>query len=348
MAGRDERKLLGMSKDDTILLAHGGGGELTHRLLKETILPKLSNPTLDPLLDSAILENPGGRICMTTDSYVVQPLQFPGGDIGKLAVCGTVNDLSVMGAEPLGLSLGMIIEEGTTLSMLSAIVDSIAAASREAGVPIVTGDTKVVERRGGDGLMINTAGVGLLRDGAELGPDKLAAGDALIVNGPIAEHGLAVMSAREDLAFKTNIESDVAPLNGLIKDILASGARIKFIRDMTRAGLAGVLADICDTAGFSVEVNENDIPITRACRHIAEMLGLDPLTVANEGKILIAVAAEDTDKVIAACHNHKYGKDAAVIGTLTDAKPPLAELLTRNGGRRIVQRPYGEELPRIC
>ena len=337
-----------MKDEKTILLAHGGGGELTHELLREIIIPRLENPILNPLMDSAVLDRPGGRICMTTDSYVVQPLEFPGGDIGRLSVCGTVNDLAVMGAKPIGLSLALIIEEGLKIDVLERILDSIAATANETGIHIVTGDTKVIERKSGDGLMITTAGTGVLQDGLDLSVSNIKEGDALIVNGPIAEHGLAVMSVREDLSFNTMIKSDVAPLARMIGKVLDSGAEVRFIRDLTRSGLAGVLVDICEGTGKSVEIEEADIPLTAAARHTAELLGLDPLVVANEGKCLIAVSENDVDKVLTACKSDKYGKMSRCIGRVTSAEPALVELKTRAGGRRIVQRPYGEELPRIC
>ena len=235
---------------DRIVMAHGGGGELTRQLLMERLLPKLGNELLNPLTDSAVLARPGGRICLTTDSYVVQPLEFPGGDIGRLAVCGTVNDLAVMGAQPLALSLAVVIEEGLSLTTLDRIVDSIAAAAEEAGVLIATGDTKVIERRQGDGLIISTAGVGVLPDGLDLSPKQIQPGDAIIINGRIAEHGLAVMSAREHLSFETELRSDVAPLNGLVAHLLAAVPEVRFMRDATRGGVAGVLADLAeDTRG---------------------------------------------------------------------------------------------------
>jgi hydrogenase expression/formation protein HypE len=337
-----------MKREETILIAHGGGGEMTRRLLEEKIVPRLSNPALDPLTDSAILDQQPGRLCFTTDAYVVQPLIFPGGDIGMLSVCGTVNDLAVMGARPLGISLALIIEEGLPLATFEKIIDSIASASRESGVPIITGDTKVVERRSGDGMFITTAGVGVLPDGIELSMSRIRAGDVIIVNGSIAEHGLAIMSAREGLKFTTEIRSDVAALNEMLEAVMGTGADVRFMRDMTRSGLAGVLADICEDTGLSVETDEDSIPVTRTCRHCAEMLGLDPLTVANEGKCLIVVPESDAGIVLNALKGNTFGRDAAVIGRTTDNSPALAELITTSGGRRIIQRPYGEELPRIC
>lgn len=333
---------------DKIILAHGGGGDLTKTLIEERIITRFGNDLLNPLMDSAVLPQPNGRICMSTDSFVVQPIEFPGGDIGKLAVCGTVNDIAVMGAKPLGLSLGLIIEEGLSFEVFDRILDSIAAAANEAGVRIVTGDTKVIERRNGDGIMINTTGIGVLPDDGGPKTDTIAEGDVIIINGTVADHGLAVMSAREGLTFDTSLETDAAPLNGLISDVLNTGAQVKFMRDPTRSGIAGVAADLCEDTGLSIDLYENDIPMSTTARHTAETLGLDPLLVANEGKVIIVCPAADSDSVLAACAGHKYGKEAAVIGSFTKQSPPLVELVSRIGGRRIVQRPYGEELPRIC
>jgi len=329
-------------------LAHGGGGELTRQLVRDRIVPKLANPLLVPLTDGAVVDFAGRRVCMTTDAYVVQPLVFPGGDIGRLAVCGTVNDLAVMGAVPNALSLALVIEEGLPMSTLDLVIDSIAAAAGEANVVIATGDTKVVERRGEDGLTITTAGIGRMRDDVRLAVNRIAPGDVVLITGTIAEHGLAVMSARESLAFETSLRSDVAALNGLIAAMLDSGADVKFLRDPTRGGLAGVLADLVDDTALSLEVIESAIPIKPIALHAAEMLGLDPLTVANEGKCVVVVAAGDADRVLQACRRHPLGASAAAIGRFVRADPPLVELITRAGGRRIVQRPYGEELPRIC
>jgi hydrogenase expression/formation protein HypE len=334
--------------DGRIVLAHGGGGELTQRLLAEHVFPKLGNELLDPLTDSAVLDMPGGKLCMTTDAFVVQPLEFAGGNIGDLAVCGTVNDLAVMGAEPRALSLAMIIEEGLELSVLDRIVDSIAAAAERAGVVVATGDTKVIERGRGDGMMITTAGVGMLREDVNIDVSRVTAGDVIIINGNIADHGLAVMARREGLAFDTQLASDVAPLNGLIADILATGADVKFMRDPTRSGPAGLLADLAAATQLSIEIDEAAIPISAATRHAAELLGIDPLTVANEGKCVMVVAPADAERVLAACHAHPLGRAAMLIGRVVDTQPALVELVTLMGGRRIIQRPYGEELPRIC
>lgn len=341
---------------EQVVIAHGGGGELMGRLIRDHLLPPLRNEALGRLTDGAVLPWAGGELVFTTDSYVVTPLEFPGGDIGRLAVSGTVNDLAVMGAEPIALSLGLILEEGLPLDVLDRVVASIAATAREAGVTIVTGDTKVIERRSAasadgmvrEGLFINTAGVGRLRPGVRLGVDRIQPGDVILVNGAVAEHGLAVMSVRNGLEFGSRLRSDAAPLHGLIAEVLAGGADVKFLRDATRGGIAGVLADVCEGSGWSIEIDEDRVPLTPTARHAAEMLGLDPLTVANEGKVVMVVAAKDGEQVWQVCRNHPLGRLAAVIGRVLDAKPPLVELVTRVGGRRIVQRPYGEELPRIC
>ena len=335
--------------DERIVLAHGGGGELTRRLLADHIVPRLANDLLNPLTDSAVLPRPAGRICVTTDAFVVQPLEFPGGDIGRLAVAGTVNDLAVMGAVPKALSLALVIEEGLAVRTLDRIVDSIAATADEAGVAIATGDTKVVERRGGDGLTITTAGVGELPDGLVLDAGRLEPGDAILITGRIAEHGLAVMSARKGLAFRTELVSDAAPLGGLATCLLTGHDGVRFLRDPTRGGLAGVLADIAEQTRLGIEIDEQAVPISPSARHAAELLGLDPLTVANEGKIVAVVAADESQRVLAACREHPLGRHAAILGRCTEASDwPLVELITLAGGRRIVQRPYGEELPRIC
>lgn len=347
--GRPRRVTLPDAPDaERIVMAHGGGGEMTRRLIAERLLPKLGNELLDPLSDSAVLPEVAGRICFTTDAYVVQPLEFPGGDIGRLAVCGTVNDLAVAGATPVALSLALVMEEGLSLEVLDRVVDSIAAASREAGVPIAAGDTKVVERARGDGLTITTAGVGVLRPGVSLDAKRIRPGDVVVISGRIAEHGLAVMSAREGLGIATDLLSDVAPLGGLVGAILESGVDVKFLRDPTRGGVAGVLADLAEDTGLTVEADEEAIPVSSTARHAAELLGLDLLTVANEGKCVAVVPEGDAARALEALRGHEHGTHAAVVGRFLESAPPLVELVTRAGGRRIVQRPYGEELPRIC
>ncbi|MGE0479108.1 MAG: hydrogenase expression/formation protein HypE [Phycisphaerae bacterium] len=351
---------------ERIVLAHGGGGELMQRLLREHVLEPLSNDLLAPLTDAALVPWSANEVVLTTDSYVVTPVEFPGGDIGRLAVAGTVNDLAVMGARPVALSLALILEEGLPLDTLDRVVASIAATAREAGVRIATGDTKVIERRsagettdarepeGGapltePGLFINTAGIGAPRADARLGIERIRPADCILVNGPIAEHGLAVLAQRNGVAFHTPLRSDAAPLYGLIATMLDhAGEGVRFLRDATRGGVAGVLADIAEGAGCGVEIRERAIPVARAARHAAAMFGLDPLVIANEGKVVGVVAPEACDHVLAVLRDHPLGRGAACIGAVTAADPPLVELITRCGGRRIVQRPYGEELPRIC
>lgn len=353
-------------ENECVVLAHGGGGELMQRLIRDRLVGALRSVQGDGLprapdtgrmqavsrgvlTDGAVLPWAGGELIFTTDSYVVTPIEFPGGDIGRLAVCGTVNDLAVMGAEPLALSLGLILEEGLPLDALDRIMRSVGAAAREAGVEIVTGDTKVIERRGdAPELFINTAGVGRRRGGARLGIERIAPGDCILINGPIAEHGLAIMSLRNGLEFETPLRSDAAPLNHLIASLLELGECVKFLRDPTRGGVAGVLADICEGSGLAVELDETCIPISPAARYASEMLGIEPLTFANEGKVICVVAAAECERALQALRENPLGRHAACIGSVSDRQPALVEMTTRYGGRRIVQRPYGEDLPRIC
>jgi hydrogenase expression/formation protein HypE len=335
----------------TVMLAHGGGGQLTDELVGGHLLPKLGNDILNELLDSAVLDPQHGRIAMTIDSYVVQPWRFPGGDIGRLAVSGTVNDLAVCGAKPAGLALGMILAEGLPLADLDAVIESIAQTAKEAGVPIITGDTKVVGRGQADGIYLITAGIGRVPSRRNVGPKEVKEGHLLVINGPIGEHGLAVMLAREMPDVKSVIKSDVAPLNGLIDEALdVGGAAISFMRDPTRGGLAGLCADLARQCGHRVVLNEAAIQIRPEARHAADMLGLDPLEVANEGKVVLAVAPRAVERVIAAMKAHPLGRYAAIIGQIGERMEDgaLCELRTTIGGRRIVQKPYGEQLPRIC
>ncbi|MDX9721226.1 MAG: hydrogenase expression/formation protein HypE [Myxococcota bacterium] len=335
-------------KEACVVLAHGGGGELTKALLEEHILPKLANQVLDTLSDGALLELPSGRLCVATDASVVQPLFFEGGDIGRLAVSGTVNDLAVMGAQPRYLTMSFILEEGLPLAQLDRVLDSVAATAREAGVWVVAGDTKVVERVRGDGLYLSTSGVGVMPEGVSLGLNQVQEGDVLLLSGTIADHGLAILAARGELGLRSSIASDVAPLSGLCAALLELGSGLRFMRDPTRGGLAGVLVDVAEGTGMSVEVDEEKVPISRASQHACELLGLDPLNVANEGKLLVVVAAELAQRALELCAGHERGRKAALIGRVVQQQPPLVELLTRSGGRRIVSRPYGEDLPRIC
>jgi hydrogenase expression/formation protein HypE len=333
----------GDARSPQILLAHGGGGQLTDKLVGEAILPRLGNLALNDLLDSGMIDLNGAQVALTIDSYVVQPLQFPGGDIGKLAVCGTVNDLAVCGAKPLGLALSFILTEGLDRKLFDEIVASIEKTAKDAGVAVITGDTKVVGRQQGDGIYITTAGVGAMRTDCQLHPRRVKPGDALIINGPIGDHGLAVMLAREMPEVKSALHSDVAPLNKLIEHVLDKVQHVVFMRDPTRSGVAGLAADLAARSGFHVVLEEADIPVRPETRHAAEMLGLDPLEVANEGKVVIVARPQVVTDVLSA-----LGPDARVIGHVEAKYDGLCELHTTIGGRRIVQKPYGEQLPRIC
>jgi hydrogenase expression/formation protein HypE len=332
-----------------IVLAHGGGGQLMDEMLDEIVCPRLDNEFLSTRDDAAVLPVEQGRLVFTTDSYVVQPLEFPGGDIGRLAVSGTVNDLAVCGAIPQFISLGLILEEGLELAVLRRVLDSVAATAREAGVRVVTGDTKVVARGEADGLYINTAGVGMLRDGHDLGTHRIAPGDVVLISGTVADHGLAVMLQRESASvIRSELESDAAQLGGLVGDLLDGEAEVVFLRDPTRGGVAGVLADLAEHSGLHLTVDETAIPIRRETLYAAEMLGLDPLSVANEGKIVAVVRPETAAAAVATLRRHPLGHRAAIVGRFTDARDGLCEIVTDVGGRRIIQKPYGEELPRIC
>ncbi len=333
-----------------VVLAHGGGGQLTDDLIRDAILPRLANSSLQPLGDASEVRLGSERVLFTTDSYVVQPLVFPGGDIGRLAVCGTVNDLAVSGARPQFLSLGLIIEEGLEMATLERILQSIADTAAEAGVQVVTGDTKVVGKGQGDGLYINTAGVGVRRPGTELSMGRIRPGDVLLVSGHLAEHGLAVMLQREHTAMlRSGLASDTAPLNGLIERLLdAVGEQVVFLRDPTRGGFAGVAADLAERSGWRLTIDETAIPIRPETQYAAEILGLDPLSVANEGKVMAVVRPEAARAALDALRSHPLGVHAAAVGRFEAIEDGLCEIVTDVGGRRIIQKPYGEELPRIC
>jgi len=336
-----------------IQLAHGGGGQLTVELIQDLILPALGGQRADQLTDAAVVELASGRIAFTTDSYVIRPLEFPGGDIGKLAVCGTVNDLAVSGAAPKALSLALVIREGLEISLLGRLLASAGQAARQAGVKIVTGDTKVVNRDASDGLVINTAGIGEMMPEAHLGFDAVRAGDRILLSGPLGEHGLAVMSQREHLSFTADLVSDCAAIHELTGDLLLRlGEAIRFMRDPTRGGLAATLAELSAATGRDIEIHDAAIPVNPTARAAAEMLGLDLLSAANEGKLVAVVAAEAADEAVAILAGHGIARKAAAIGTVGQVgqagSPGLVELVTRVGGRRVVQMPYGEELPRIC
>jgi hydrogenase expression/formation protein HypE len=333
-------------KDDRILLAHGSGGKLMHDLI-ESFLPELANPLLEKFEDSAVFEV-SGRLAFTTDSYTVNPIFFPGGDIGKLAVCGTVNDLSMSGARPLYLSLAFIIEEGLPISDLKKIMASIREATDEAGVKIVTGDTKVVGRGGADRLFINTAGVGTVPEGVDISAANARPGDKVILSGSIGDHGIAVLSQREGLRFHTPVPSDCAPLNGLVADMLAASARIRCLRDPTRGGLAVTLNDFAKRSKAGIAIEEGAVPVAPAVLAACELLGLDPLYIANEGKLAAVVPPEDAGAVLAAMKKNRYGHDAVIIGEVVARHPGRVVMKTSLGASRIVDMPVGELLPRIC
>ena len=341
-----------------ITLAHGGGGRLTQMLIDRMFVPAFGaqpggghdGAMLSLTAFAAAGSAPGeSRLAFSTDSFVVSPRFFPGGDIGSLAVHGTVNDLAMCGARPLALSVGFILEEGLPMDELWRVVRSLAQAAREAGVSVVTGDTKVVERGKGDGIYINTSGIGVIPPGIAISPDRARPGDLLLINGPIAQHGIAIMSVREGLSFETTIESDSASLHDLVAGVLAAaGEQVHVLRDPTRGGLSSTLNEIAVQAKVGIRLNETSIPIHEEVRGACEILGLDPLYVANEGKCLLIVAREAGDKVLAALKAHPLGREAALIGEVVADHPGRVVLRSRIGGQRIVDMLSGEQLPRIC
>jgi hydrogenase expression/formation protein HypE len=335
-----------------VLLAHGGGGRLTHMLIERMFLAALGgreNPALEMLHDGAVLDVNGARLAFSTDSFVVSPLVFPGGDIGSLAVHGTVNDLAMCGARPLALSAGFIIEEGLPMDDLWRIVQSMGAAAQAVGVPVVTGDTKVVDRGKGDGLFINTSGIGLIPPGIHVAPQRAVPGDAVLINGDIAVHGIAIMSVREGLEFETALQSDSAPLHDLVARVLGvAGAGVHVLRDPTRGGVASALNEIAAQAGIGIQLDELSLPISEEVRGACEILGFDPLYVANEGKCLVIVERAQADAVLAAMRAHPLGRHAAIIGKVVAEHPGKVFLRSRIGGTRVVDMLSGEQLPRIC
>ena len=332
-----------------ILLAHGAGGRMAHQLIAGHLLPSLSNPHLDQLDDSAILKMGDFRLAFTTDSYVVDPPFFPGGDIGRLAVCGTVNDLSMVGARPLYLSLSLIMEEGLLLSDLEKIVASIQAAAQEAGVLIVTGDTKVVGKGGADGIFLNTSGIGVIQDpGIFISGSNAQVGDQVILSGSIADHGIAVISQRQGFFLGEDLESDVAPLNGMVQEMLRVSSEVHVLRDPTRGGLATALNEIAEQSSVGVVLEESKIPVRESVRGACEMLGLDPLYVANEGKLVAVVKKDAAGSVLEAMKNHPLGRGAEIIGEIMENPKGMVLLRTRIGGTRVVDMLTGEALPRIC
>jgi hydrogenase expression/formation protein HypE len=339
--------------EERILLAHGEGGELTRELISSLFVAALANEAsgnavLREYGDAAVLPVNAQRVALTTDSFVVKPVVFPGGDIGRLAVCGTVNDLAVAGAQPQYLTAGFILEEGLSVALLRQVVRSMAATARAAGVLVVAGDTKVVEKGAADGLYINTAGLGWVPEGRDLRPARLQPGDLLLVNGTMGDHGMAVMMAREELPFRTPIVSDCAPLNGLVEAILAAGgSAVRCLRDATRGGLATVLNEWASPA-VGITLDESCVPVSAPVAAACEFLGLDPLYVANEGKLVAAVAPEAAERVLAAMRTHPLGVDAALVGRVTDRHAGLVTLRTPYGSERILPLLTGGQLPRIC
>jgi hydrogenase expression/formation protein HypE len=332
---------------EKILLAHGSGSRLSHDLVEKILAPPLNNPILSRMDDSAVFEL-SGKIAFTTDSYVVSPIFFPGGDIGRLAVCGTVNDLSMSGARPLYISLALIIEEGLEIEELRRVIESVRETAEEAGVIIVTGDTKVVDRGKADRLFINTAGIGLIEDGTDISGSNARPGDRIILSGGIGEHGMAVMSKREGLQFNLPITSDCAPLNHLAAAMLAASRRIHSMRDPTRGGLASTLNEFARQSGVGITIEEAKIPVHDGVRGACELLGLDPLYIANEGKLVAVIDPIDTDRVLAAMKKNKYGVQSAIIGEVTTEHKGRVVMKTSIGSSRIVDMPAGEILPRIC
>jgi len=333
--------------EDRVMMAHGSGGKLSHELVSRCFVGKLNNAWLARMDDSAVLETPG-RLAFTTDSYVVTPLFFPGGDIGKLAVCGTVNDLSMSGAIPLYLSLAFIIEEGLVVSELEKIVDSIQRAAQEAGVSVVTGDTKVVQRGKADGLFINTAGIGHIPEGVNISGSNANAGDAVIISGTIGEHGMTIMAQREGLRFSGGLASDCVPLNSLVSEMLKACSDIHCMRDPTRGGVATTLNEIATQSHVGITIEDAAVPVRPPVRSMCELLGLDPLYIANEGKLLAFVPADRANALLNTMRRHKYGKDAAIVGWVTDERPGRVILRTRLGTSRILAMLSGDILPRIC
>jgi hydrogenase expression/formation protein HypE len=331
-----------------IVIGHGGGGKLSAELIEHLFLPAFRNDVLENLGDSSVLNAPAGRLAFSTDSFVVKPLFFPGGSIGDLAVNGTVNDLAMSGARPLFLSAGFIIEEGFSMSSLAQIVQRMAQAAEKAGVQVVTGDTKVVEKGHGDGCYINTAGIGVVPDGLRIGPTLAQPGDVVIVSGSIGDHGMAIMSVRESLEFETTIESDCAALNSLVDAMLGVSRDIHVLRDPTRGGVASSLNEIAGQSRVGIMIDETKVPVKSDVHSACELLGLDPIYVANEGKLIAIVAAHAADAVLECMRAHPLGAEARIIGTVTEKHPGMLFAKTGIGGTRVIPMQIGEQLPRIC
>lgn len=331
-----------------VVMGHGGGGAMSAELIEQIVLPGLGGPVRAALTDSAVVELGGARLAFSTDSFVVRPLFFPGGSIGDLAVNGTVNDLAMSGARAAFLSCGLILEEGVELDTVSRVAEALGAAARTAGVRVVTGDTKVVEAGHGDGVYINTSGIGLIPAGVDLRPERVTPGDVVVVSGAIGVHGVAIMSERENLRFETGVESDCAALGGLVDAMLSVTPDLHVLRDPTRGGLAASLNEIAAASGCGVVVQERAVPVPQPVAGACAMLGLDPMYVANEGKLVAFVPREHADAVLAAMKAHPLGSGAAIIGEAVSDHPGMVVARTGLGGTRVVDMPMGEQLPRIC
>ncbi len=331
-----------------VLLAHGGGGKLMHQLISRMFLAAFRNPLLETQHDSAVVEWTGKKLAFTTDSYVVRPIFFPGGDIGSLAIHGTVNDLAMSGARPLYLSSAFILEEGLPMDTLWRVVCSMRDAAQRCGVQIITGDTKVVDKGKGDGLYINTAGIGVIEHDRTIAPPGVRPGDVLLVNGDLGRHGMAIMAVREGLEFESRIESDSAPVHEAVLALVRAGVEIHCLRDLTRGGLASALNEIAEAAGVKIAVDEKSVPVREDVHAACEMLGLDPLHVACEGRFAAFLAASDAERALAILRGHAVGTGAAIIGRVAESSAPLVALKSAIGASRILDMPSGEQLPRIC
>ncbi|MDB4959799.1 MAG: [NiFe] hydrogenase metallocenter assembly protein HypE [Myxococcales bacterium] len=348
MSGVASNCPLPISATDQILLGHGSGGKLTAELIERMIVPAFSNPALDTLDDQAVLAVEAGHLAFTTDSYVVSPIFFPGGDIGELAVNGTINDLAAGGAQPIALSLAFILEEGLPIADLRRVIESARRAAAFAGVPIVTGDTKVVGRGNGDQIFINTSGVGVVAPGVRLGSARIRAGDAILLSGSIGDHGIAIMAHRAGLELEGDIVSDTAPLHALVAALLRTCPDVHAMRDPTRGGVASTLVEIATRNKLGIEVDEAAIPVREPVRGACELLGLDPLFVANEGKMVVFAPEKIADRALEAMRSHPLGRHACRIGSVTNHHPSVVELVTPVRGRRLLDLPFAELLPRIC
>ena len=335
-------------KNEKILLNHGSGGKLMNQLIRDVILKNLANPVLDQMQDSAVLKIGNSKIAFTTDSYIVNPIFFPGGNIGALAVNGTVNDLSMMGAKPLYISLAIIVEEGFPMVSLDKIILSIKKEAKKSSVSVVCGDFKVGETKSLDKIFINTSGIGIIQDKVKISTENVKFGDVIILSGEIAEHGVTVLNERNEFKFKGSLKTDSQPLNFLVEQMLKASSNIHAMRDPTRGGLASALNEIAAASGSGIEIDEQAVPVKKEVMSACDILGLDPLYVANEGKLVAVVAKKDAQKVLKAMKKTVYGKKAAIIGNITASKKPQVILKTKIGGKRMLDTLSGEQLPRIC